>query len=192
MAQEPQDPARPDPDGTTLETLFARYHRSVVYFFLRAGVPNDAARDLAQTTFLRAHRGWSQFRGASTRSTWLYEIAKNVYKNSVRDGNALKNQGFEISLEAPTGESDDEPQPRVELIDPGPSADDLLELTENTETLNAAVAKLPPLQRQCVKLRLQDLKYQEIAAILGISIETVKSHLYQARETLRRALDGLL
>lgn len=190
MAKEPQNPDPPDQDGTTLESLFERHYRGVVYFFLRAGVPTDTANDHAQETFLRAHRGWGQFRGDSSRSTWLFEIAKNVYKNWIRDGKALKKQGTEVSLDQSVGETEDEPHSQIDPEDSRPLADAILQSAQNTDTLMAAVESLPTQQRQCMKLRLRGLKYQEIASILGISVETVKSHLFQARDALKKSLAG--
>jgi len=53
--------------------------------------------------------------------------------------------------------------------------------------LSSALAQLPPQMRRCVELRFgQELKYREIAAVMKISVDTVKSHLFQAREHLRQ------
>lgn len=188
VAKEPRNSHPSDQDGINLQLLFERHFRGVAYYFLRAGVPAETANDLAQETFLRAHRGWRQFRGDANRSTWLFEIAKNIYKNWIRDGRTLKKQGTEISLDQPVGETEDEPHPKMDPEDSRPLADDMLQAAQDNDKLMAAIDSLPNQQRQCVQLRLQDLKYQEIATILGISVETVKSHLFQAREALREKL----
>ena len=60
---------------------------------------------------------------------------------------------------------------------------------ERREALAVAMARLPPQMRQVLALRVdQDLKYREIATVLQISVETVKAHLFQARQRLRTEL----
>jgi RNA polymerase sigma-70 factor (ECF subfamily) len=56
---------------------------------------------------------------------------------------------------------------------------------EETRLLWRAMEHLPPQMRQAVLLRIRDLKYREIAELMHVSIETVKAHLYQARQHLR-------
>lgn len=64
---------------------------------------------------------------------------------------------------------------------------DMLE-EERSRLLRNALEELPPQMRRCVQLRVQDLRYREIAEILKVSIDTVKAHLYQARQLLKAKL----
>lgn len=186
MAKEPEnsDPASRRVD---LDALFRRKYRKVMNYFLGVGLSRDDAADLAQETFLRAHRGLETYRGEASEDTWLYEIARNIFKNWVRDRKALKHQGVEVPLAAPA-DKEDHPVPELEITDPDPLPIELLIQAERKDLLQEAIAGLPAQRQMCVKLRLKDLKYAEIAGILGVSIETVKSHLYQAREALRPVL----
>jgi RNA polymerase sigma-70 factor (ECF subfamily) len=189
VAKEPNNPDSKDGGATTFEALYQRFYRRIVYFFQQRGLKPEDAAELAQETFLRAHRSWQGFRGDASRETWLYEIANNIFKNWIRDRNALKKQHTEVSL-SPSPDSEDAPAPESTLRDPGDLADQKAIDAELIGQVRSQLPQLPPQRRQCLELRLRDLEYQEIAKIMGISIETVKSHLYQARETLRKLLGG--
>lgn len=193
-SSDPSDPSGPSsgaapeapPRQGELEALFRRNFKKVYYLFVRFRVEEEEARDLAQETFLRAHRGWAGYRGEASESTWLFEIARNVFKNYIRDRNALKKRGQEIPLGATTDEEGGPPE--LELADPDPLPLDRLLKAERKHLLLEAIEKLPSQRRQCVTLRLRGLQYNEIAVLMALSIETVKSHLYQAREALRQHL----
>ena len=165
----------------TPEDLFNRYYRPVVSFFLRKGFPLEESRDLAQETFLRVFKKWESFRGESSAETWIFQIAANLYKNTLRSQQTQKRDAQEVSLDSAEG--------AVEL---GSEENDplLSVLTqEETRLLRDALEGLPPQMRQAVFLRVDgDLKYREIADVMHVSIETVKAHLYQARQHLRDRL----
>jgi RNA polymerase sigma-70 factor (ECF subfamily) len=80
--------------------------------------------------------------------------------------------------------------PEATLAVPGRQLDDLLD-EEQRRALRAAVAELPEQMRDCLTLRLYHQRsYNEIAVIKKISVETVKAHLFRAREKLREKLAG--
>ena len=189
VAKEPKSPDPQDGEGAAFEALYQSFYRRVVYFFRQRGLPAEDADELAQETFLRAHRSWQSFRGEASRETWIYEIATNIFKNWIRDRNALKKQHIEVSL-SPPADAEESPSPESTLRDPGDLADQQAIDAELLGQLRSLLPLLPPQRRQCLELRLRDLEYQQIAQLMGISIETVKSHLYQARETLRKLLVG--
>lgn len=159
------------------EDLFERYHRPVVAFFIRRGFSVEESRDLAQETFLRVYKYWGRFRGESSLGTWLFQIAANLYKNKIRSLAAKKREGEEMPL-------DDSREPESE--------EDVLRmilLEERARFLWQALEELPPQMKKAVMLRLADeMKYREIAEKMDVSIETVKAHLYQARQHLRDRL----
>lgn len=164
----------------SFKRLFEHYHPSVLRFFLRQGYSRDESSDLTQDTFLRASKGISQFREESDFGIWLYQIAHNVLLNERRRLRADKRSGRELSLDSP----EHPPSAFVPLSrDSGPLEGLLRE--ESSKRLRAALEGLPGQMRRCVLLRTyQGLKYHEISTLMGISIETVKAHLHQARKRL--------
>lgn len=169
---------------STPEDLFRQYYPAVVSFFLRRGFPVEESRDLAQDTFLRVYRHMESFRGESSVETWLFQIAMNQYKNAIRSLNAQKRDAQEVSLDATPG---------GEVMDWGPEEKggqlESLLSEERARLLRSAFQDLPPQMRQAVVLRVDgDMKYREIAKVMRVSIETVKAHLYQARQQLRDRL----
>lgn len=163
----------------TPEELYQRYYRPVVAFFQNKGFSTEESRDLAQETFLRVYRYRERFRGESSPVTWLFQIATNLYKNTLRGMAAQKRDAEEIPLDS------------TEARDPE-SEDNALELMlsgERSRLLRKALEELPPQMKKAVMLRVTgDMKYREIAEEMKVSIETVKAHLYQARQHLRDRL----
>lgn len=175
-------PAGEDRDDVYRE-IYERYHYLVHTFFIRHGYSEDECRDLTQETFLRLFRNIGQFLGRSKFETWLFEIAKNVRLNEIRSRLTAKRLQREIPLEggAESGRRN------VPAAADGPL--DQLLAAERARLLHAALKELSPQMRRCVELRLDHgMELREIAAAMEISVNTVKSHLAQARKKLRRRL----
>lgn len=179
MACEGQEAQRLDEE---FERVFERYYRPVSYFFARRGFSAEECHDLAQETFLRAYRRWDQCR-ADQEKGWIFTIAANLYRNTIRHRRASKRDVKRQSLS--------------ELLDQGldPSGDDddpadrLLEKQQH-RLLMKAMEELPPRMRRVFLLRFQQgRKYKEIAQVMKISIQSVKSQLHQAKKRLRDALE---
>jgi RNA polymerase sigma-70 factor (ECF subfamily) len=170
------------------ERLFKLHARRVSNFFLQRGFSKDEARDLTQDVFLRVFRGIASFRLESGFKTWLFEIADHVYQNELRRRGAGKRKGWETSIE--TGGQDEDGQPAA--YEPPPSEpralEDVLE-RERAVALSQAIQALPDQMRTCFLLRYdKGYKYKEIAALMKISIDTVKAHLFQAKKRLKLEL----
>ncbi len=174
----------PIPEATAavphFEQLFERYSRPVSYFFARRGFSRDECLDLTQETFLGVCRGIKRFRGGTNFEKWLYTIAINVWRNEIRYRLTEKRSADEVSLDAlldtPREIKDSTQGDPLEAVLAG----------ERHDLLHEAIRELPNQMRQCLILRIdQQLKYEEIAIVMRISINTVKSQLFQAREKLR-------
>lgn len=173
------------------QQIYERFYRPVLGFFCKRGFDSDESRDLTQDTFFRIYKGMNGYRGEAKLRTWIFAIAANIYRNRLRDGQTEKRSGREVSLET----SLEEGRPvfgRGSVLGRKSQAPDVLEglLTdERRKLLRDALEELPPRMRRCVLLRLDhDLKYREIAAILRVSVETVKAQLFQARQRLHHSL----
>ena len=162
--------------------LFDLFYPRLVHFFARRGFAPQDCLDLTQETFLGIYRGIGSFRRDSRFETWLFSIATNAWRKRLRWGVAGKREGQEVPLE-PAG------PPRNEPRDPSPPPGEDALRKERSRLLREAVEKLPDQMRRCLVLRVyQEMKYREIAALLRLSPETVKVHLFQARKRLREEL----
>ncbi len=164
--------------------LFDLHRPRVLSYFIRKGFSPEDVKDLTQETFLRVFNAIDSFRRESRFEWWMFEIADSVYKNELRRKKADKRDGIELPLdipvseEAPTG-------PGLVLKSRDPSPEEETAWRERLASVRSALQDLPPQMRLCCVLRYErGLKYQEIATVMNISIETVKAHLHQARKKL--------
>ena len=169
----------------SFRTLVESYYRSVHYYFVQRGFSADEAGDLTQETFFGIYKGLASFRGEARFDTWLYQIAANTCRKTWRDRHAKKRR-LELEAKSMTDLPGD-PAPPEPASDPA-ALDDVL-LRERRQRLRRAIAALPVKMRACLTMRIyQELSYQEIAVAMQLSVETVKAHLYQARQRLRQEL----
>lgn len=158
--------------------LFELYYPMVSRFFAKRGFCPDECLDLTQETFLGIFEGIGSFRREAPFETWLFRIAANTYRKRLRQQSASKRAGQEVPLDSGT-----------ELVQAtrGPNGDALDK--ERSRLLREAIEALPDQMRRCLILRCyRELKYREIGEVLQLSTETVKAHLFQARQRLRESL----
>jgi RNA polymerase sigma-70 factor (ECF subfamily) len=172
--------------------IFERYYRQVNRFFRRKGMDAEDARDLSQEVFLNVYKGLAGLRQDAQFQSWLFTISANVYKNELERLSAKKRAAVHVPLEPSDEDSSDgrgaRPQ-TVRAVDPRPRPMETLLEKEKLERLRRALTELPEQMQRCLRLRVtEDKPYQEIADALGISINTVKAHLRQARISLREKL----
>lgn len=164
------------------EELFCEFFVPIRNFFGKQGRTPEESGDLAQETFLRAYRSFDSFRGDSKRSTWLFTIAKNVWRNHLRDAEAAKRDAEEVSLR------DDH---RASLSTDSLLVDDAVR-AERQRHLESAIRSLPPQMQRCVLLRVyQGMKFRDIAEILGVTVGTAKSQVTLAKPRLKSLLAEL-
>ncbi len=161
--------------------LFERYHQPLQRFFARKGFPPEDALDLTQETLLGIYKGVRDFRYEARFETWLYRVATTTYLKRLRTGSAVKRSGIETSY--------DDMAPAQEP--PAPSEDQLENVLddERRQEMREAIEELPEKMRKALTLRIyQELSYREIATVMKLKINTVKAHLFQAKEKLREKL----
>ena len=177
--------------GSDREAGFRRlveaYYRPVHRYFVRRGFADEEARDLTQQTFLGIVGGLAEVRDAARFEPWLFEIAANVLRKTMRRVRTHKRQGEAAMVDLPEGSV-------LEEVARAPLADDPLRRAlakERRERLRQAIERLPARMRTCLALRVyQDRSYGEIATVMGLTVDTVKAHLYQARKRLEAELAG--
>jgi len=169
--------------------LFERYHDQVYRFFQRKGMAREDCRDLTQDVFVSVHRGLKGLRDHTQFHTWLFRIARNIFTNELERSGAKKRTGRVFSLEERGGKTDEGPGIARKVTDPRTGPMEALLEKERNEKVTEAVKRLPPQMQRCVQLRIvKGLSMAEIAAVMRISINTVKAHLHQARKVLKEEL----
>jgi len=172
------------------EKLFRRFSPRVYSFFCRKGFTSEDSRDLTQEVFLRVFKGIDAFRGESNFERWLWKIVDHFFCNEVRRLKTEKRNRMEKSLDASI-EGEEGTKSALEIPSEEPSPEDDFIRRQSLAVLRAVFQELPDQMRRCCILRYEKgFKYQEIADVMGISIETVKAHLYQARRRLIDRLGG--
>lgn len=171
------------------EILFARYHRKVIHFAYRMTGEQAKAEEAAQETFLRVARAAATWQPTARFSTWLYTIARRTTLNYIRD---QKDEGEKESILPGEEDKDGRYVPQL----PGPSALNPEEMAWNEdvrERFAAALQRLPETHRSAFVLnRGEGLSYEEVASVLGITVQAVKSRIFRAREMLMESLAEIL
>ena len=166
------------------ETLLDRYQQPVYNLVYRLLDDPSESADVVQEVFLKVFRNIGTFRGNSSLKTWIYRIAYNEAWNHRRWFTRHKRQevGLDREDESSLGFSDVIP-------DPGRSAFDMVSDHETHALIEDAMGEINPAFRAAVVLRdIEDLSYEEIAEVLGVSLGTVKSRILRGREALRKGL----
>nr|HRC84887.1 RNA polymerase sigma factor [Thermoanaerobaculia bacterium] len=172
------------------QDLYRQYFPQVVLFFQRRRFSYEESLELAQDTFVRVYKGMEDFRQEAQVKTWIFRIALNTLLNRRRDLGAHKRRAVEVPLETGLDGSDavgGEAGQRA-LARDFDRLEKLLRL-EQSRLLREALGELPPKMRECVMLWVrEDLKYKEIAERTGVSVNTVKAHIFQAKRQLKERL----
>lgn len=166
-----------DPQTGTFEELALPLFSSLynVAFWLTRNQTD--AEDLVQETFSKALRGFAGFEHGTNFKAWLFRILRNTYLTSKTGLAAMRTvsledqeDGFPAAVERETPES--------MLID-----------LSNQAAVRSAMDGLPPaLQEVLLLCDVEEMKYKDIAAVLGVPMGTVMSRVSRARGALRRAL----
>lgn len=165
--------------------LFERYHRPILAVAVGMTGNAEDARDVAQETFLRAHRNLRGFLGESSFYTWLYRIAVNV---AIDHRRRRARRGEVATPDATAGPEDD-------VAHAPPSDDPERELTrkELGRKIFAVIDELTPEHKAAIILReVEGLSYEEISRVMQCSKGTVMSRLHYARKRLQNKLRDLI
>lgn len=170
--------------------LFEQHHARILRFFRRKGFDPEDCRDLTQETFISVYKGLSTLRQEEQFESWLFAIAHNVWCSLIETRTAQKRSVALLSLDGES-ESGDRPPLAARLTDGSPDPLTIALDKEKLEKLREALQHLPQQMRRCAQLSVvHQLTYLEVAALMGISVNTVKAHLHQARKALREKLSA--
>lgn len=164
-------------EQAALAQLFDRHHYSVRRFLGRLnGVDSDALDDLIQTTFLEIYRSAKRFKGQSKVRTWIFGIAVNIARHHIRSESRRKKFRVAYAQRSDTA---------IALPDT---------VTDNRRLMNRlrkAVVSLPHrLKAVFVLCDIEGISGVEAAQILGLREGTLYRRLHEARQLLRKEVEG--
>lgn len=145
----------------------------------------EDAKDVLQDTLIAMARGVRDFRGASSISTWLYTIARSFCIKKRRRSTFAPQEERSLDTDVDAG--------AAPLADPAKGPEELLAGKQVEQALEDAIAALEPMYREVLVLRdVEGLTAPEVAEVLGVSVQAVKSRLHRARLSVREHVAPLL
>jgi len=157
-------------DDGAFDQLVERHMKPTYALAYRLTGNHDDADDLAQEAFIRAHRGLARFRGEARFSTWLTRIVINLSRNPRRRHLSL------AAVPEQAGREGD--------------AESKLATSRRRQDVRRAVAGLPEKQRRSLLLKVfADLRYREVAELMGTTTGTAKANVFHALRNLARRLE---
>ncbi|MBQ2003189.1 MAG: sigma-70 family RNA polymerase sigma factor [Bacteroidaceae bacterium] len=152
-----------------LEAEFAQIvkeNRSTIYTvcYMFSKDPDEVG-DLFQETLINLWRGFASFKGKSEVSTWIWRVSLNTCISSERKKKLRRTEP--LSMELNVFDSRDEDNRQIQM-------------------LHSRIHRLQPFDRAIVLLWLENLSYEEIASIVGISVKNVSVRLFRIKEELKK------
>jgi len=164
-------------DQEAFRLIFERYSRPVIGFIYDMVSDRELAEELTQETFVRAYRGIRGMNAETKLSTWLFGIARNVARESLR-ARVKANRHVDLEDKSVLDLSDNEPVPVERLLS-----------KELNELIRRSLAALDEDKRVVFTLKVfHQCSYEEIAGITGFSLAKLKSDLHRARAEMRRRI----
>ncbi len=163
-------------DREAFDILVEEYQAQVVNIAYGMLSNREDAFDAAQEVFIRIYKHIGGFRMDSALSTWIFKITKNVCTDF------LRKRKDAVSLDV-----EDENKPKAEIEDRKHAPETAVERTETQRLVREAISQMEENYRLVITLfDIEGLSYEEIAAIIGCPVGTVKSRLARAREKLKQ------
>jgi RNA polymerase sigma-70 factor (ECF subfamily) len=149
----------------TFETIYKTYWQKV--FRLCMGYVNDidAAKDLAQETFIKVWKQLPKFRNESSIETWIFRIASNTCLRQIQKENKMPKS--ELPLEI-----------KEEILETN--------IEKDTQFLYQCISELQEVERIIISLELEDMNQKEIAQIVGLSEGNVRVKIHRIKEKLTK------
>ena len=159
-------------DGQAFEELVRLYQKKIYGFLLRLSGSEEDAMELTQATFVKSWMAIRSFRGESSFRTYLYTIAANSWRNTLRD----RSRRPSVDLEDIPLASDQSPHEEAEK-------------SQRHDKLWRVIGCLPQRQKEVVLLRIREgMPFEEAARIMGCSVGAAKANYHQAVKKLMREL----
>lgn len=169
-------------DQAAIAALVTEQQRYVYSIAMSLLHDPDEAADLTQDALIRMLRALGSYRGETRLTTWLYRLVVNLGIDRLRRRGAppirLDDEGTDLDFPS---------------ADPAADAPAVVERAEEARAVRDAVAQLPEAQRLALTLHyFEDLRYEDIAEVMGVPLNTVKSHIRRGKERLAAMLGPTL
>ena len=164
--------------GERVLTLFQQLQQPVFRYLLRKTRNAGTAEDLTQETFLRLCRHLREQRPLDNPKAWLLTVANNLAIDESRSNRGVTDLDEAAWKQIEELRSDGQADPEEVALQ-----------RERLDRIHAAVLKLTELQRDCLHLRAEGLRYCEIADVMHLSISTVVDAVRRATVKLAREFD---
>jgi RNA polymerase sigma-70 factor (ECF subfamily) len=171
------------------DVLVVRYKNRLFTYLFRLLGNRDEAEEFAQEAFVKAYIHADKYRTVARFSTWLYTIATNLVRNRVR---ATKRRPAMVSLWSENSGSEDDGK-WVDIRDDSRRPDDELERRDLKDIVQGAIGRIPEKYRPVFVLReLSEMSYEEIAAVTGLKLGTVRSRINRGRAHFKKTVAPLM
>lgn len=155
-------------NADAFSALFEHYFDSVYHFALWLCGDPQLAEDLTQETFIRAHKNMHKLGPPWNMRSWMYRMARNLYFD-------MRRREPEVHPLDPQSYSSSDADPEYHLV-----------MSELSGPVRSALQRLSPNHREALILReVEHMQYEDIAAVMGISLDNVKVVLHRARSSFK-------
>src|SRR5579863_5874183 len=164
-----------------MAVLFERHHRPLFRYFVSMNRNRELSEDLVQDVFFRMLRYRASYDPKQSFTAWMYQIARNANVDQ-----AQKRKAEVVGID----EFDDR---RTEPVSEAPGPEESAAKGQDLVLLRRALERLPADKKEILVLsRFQNLKYDEIASVLGCEVGTVKVRVFRAMRALEQVYFSLL
>ena len=173
-----------DGDTDCYDVLVERFKVRLFNYLFRLTGSRDEAEEIAQEAFVKAYIHADKYKTIARFSTWLYTIATNLVRNRLRSRSRAPKI---VSLWTRSADSDEEKT--LDIEDTRKSPDEVINDAELGEIISRAIQRIPAKYRESFVLReINELSYEEIAAVTGLKLGTVRSRINRARNHFRQVV----
>jgi len=155
--------------GTLIIDLYSRLRPSLSTYLTARGLSKEHSEDVIQEAFLRLVRANVTLSMGDNPRAWVFRVAHNLAMDHYRS-QKRRQMGSEIEVHLALHYR----------ADPAPDPEQMILNEERFRTLQSAFSRLTPKQRDCLRLRAKGLRYQEIALVMGVSVQRVGELMQRA------------
>jgi RNA polymerase sigma-70 factor (ECF subfamily) len=145
------------------ETIYKTYWQKVFRLCMGYANDTDAAKDLAQETFIKVWKQLPKFRNESSIGTWIFRIASNTCLRQIQKDNKMPKSELPVEI-------------KDEILDTN--------IEKDIQFLYHCISELQEVERIIISLELEDMNQKEIAEIVGLSEGNVRVKIHRIKEKL--------